>query len=332
MIKFATMIAIALCLATTQAHSQQGPLFDVPVDCALGVDCYVQQYADLGPGNEIRDPFCEVATYDGHKGTDFRVATLLEPVNVVAAAPGIVSAVRDGVADAMVRTAQDRQAIENIECGNGVVITHADGWQTQYCHLKRGSVSVTQGQNVNVGAVLGQTGASGDAAFPHVHFSVRHNDNEIDPFTAKPLQDAGTDCASREDLSASLWSVEARKMLNAPAWALLASGLTNGAIDHDTLADMPPSAAEKTDTALVGWAWLINLQKGDQISLSVTSPDGQLFSETQTQPLNANKADYSLFAGRRRAPLPGDYKIDISVMRDGKEVLSETRMHTIDDN
>ena len=84
-------------------------------------------------------------------------------------------AARDGVADfAPFRRGQD--------CGNGVLVDHGDGWETQYCHMKQGSVRVTSGDAVGAGAVLGQIGQSGMAAFPHLHLSVRHNADKIDPF------------------------------------------------------------------------------------------------------------------------------------------------------
>lgn len=57
---------------------------------------------------------------------------------VVAAAPGRVRGVRDGVSDASVRDT-GTEAVKDRECGNGVLIEHGDGWETQYCHLQRAS-------------------------------------------------------------------------------------------------------------------------------------------------------------------------------------------------
>ena len=62
------------------------------------------------------------------------------------------------------------------------MIAHDQGWETQYCHLKQGSISVKVGDTVQVGDVLGKIGLSGRTQFPHVHVSVRHNRNHIDPF------------------------------------------------------------------------------------------------------------------------------------------------------
>jgi murein DD-endopeptidase MepM/ murein hydrolase activator NlpD len=61
------------------------------------------------------------------------------------------------------------------------VIVHDQGWETQYCHLKHGSISVKVGDTVQVGDVLGKIGLSGRTQFPHVHVSVRHNGTRIDP-------------------------------------------------------------------------------------------------------------------------------------------------------
>ena len=41
------------------------------------------------------------------------------------------------------------------------MIAHDQGWETQYCHLKQGSISVKVGDNIQVGDVLGKIGLSG---------------------------------------------------------------------------------------------------------------------------------------------------------------------------
>ena len=53
------------------------------------------------------------------------------------------------------------QKISGKECGNGVVLVHDDGYQTQYCHLKKGSVAVKKGARVSEGDLLGFIGMSG---------------------------------------------------------------------------------------------------------------------------------------------------------------------------
>ncbi|PPS46150.1 peptidase [Chroococcidiopsis sp. TS-821] len=59
--------------------------------------------------------------------------------------------------------------------GNLVVVNHAEGRQTRYAHLQK--VSVTTGQIVEQGQVLGTVGTTGErtSAEPHLHFEVRYN-------------------------------------------------------------------------------------------------------------------------------------------------------------
>ena len=98
-----------------------------PVDCTLGATCHIQQYADHDPGPGARDFTCGPLSYDGHDGTDIALATRAEMaagVSVLAAASGRVKGMRDGIADFA-------PVIADKECGNGVVIDHGDGWETQ---------------------------------------------------------------------------------------------------------------------------------------------------------------------------------------------------------
>lgn len=55
--------------------------------------------------------------------------------------------------------------------GNYIVVTHGNGTQTLYSHLRSGIVS--SGQEVSSGQVVGYVGATGKATGPHLHFEVR---------------------------------------------------------------------------------------------------------------------------------------------------------------
>ncbi len=106
---------------------------------------------------------------------------IAEGVDVIAAAAGKVAGIRDGIPD--VRYGPDNaDSVKGRECGKGVVLRHDDGWETQYCHLREGSVTVERGQQVMAGDILGEVGMSGRAQFPHVHLSVRRDGKVIDPF------------------------------------------------------------------------------------------------------------------------------------------------------
>jgi murein DD-endopeptidase MepM/ murein hydrolase activator NlpD len=56
--------------------------------------------------------------------------------------------------------------------GNYVVVDHGDGTYGLYLHSPMDGISVTVGQEVHRGDVLGVTGRSGLAGYPHLHFTV----------------------------------------------------------------------------------------------------------------------------------------------------------------
>lgn len=139
------MIRIAAAL-TLIAGSASALELSLPVDCEMGKRCYIQSHVDRDPGPGFADFTCGSLSYDGHKGVDFRVATFEEMekgVDIIAAAPGKVRATRDGVDDRGAKFFPKGK-----DCGNAVVITHDDGWETQYCHLAKGSVAVISGDVV----------------------------------------------------------------------------------------------------------------------------------------------------------------------------------------
>lgn len=154
-----------------------------PVDRALQVECV--NYAGEG------FPAC----YDQHRGTDFLLAGSFGAmdtldVKIVAAADGVVTRAVDGNYDRCHGT----QGLQ-ISCdghpvrANLVELRHADGMVSRYLHMKKGSVKVTDGQQVRCGDLLGYVGSSGSSAFPHLHFEVRTKaGGALDPYAGPRSQ------------------------------------------------------------------------------------------------------------------------------------------------
>ena len=302
----------------------------LPAECSLGKDCFVQQFADddTRAGKEA-DPFCGSATYDGHDGTDFRVLSLADVkrgVPVVAVADGTVLRARDGEPDRLVVSEADRAAVANKECGNGMVVDLGGGYEVQYCHMRQGSLAVKPGEAVKRGQKLGDVGASGMAAFPHVHLTVRLNGKTIDPATGRELA-AG--CLNSAETGEPLFSPDIMAALGRGETQVIALGLAGGPIEHRLLSVEPPPAATAGSPAFVGWGWFINLHQGDRVVVSLTGPDGQEVAANRSDPLDRTKADYSAFAGKRGAPTPGTYKVRGGIERDGAMVVERTETYEV---
>lgn len=58
--------------------------------------------------------------------------------------------------------------------GNYVVIDHGNGEFSMIAHMQEGSVTVSAGQRVSQGQVLGLMGNSGDTSGPHVHYQLQN--------------------------------------------------------------------------------------------------------------------------------------------------------------
>jgi hypothetical protein len=58
------------------------------------------------------------------------------------------------------------------DLGNFVMIDHGDGEFSVLPHMLAGSVVVKKGDKIRQGQVIGKVGFSGDAIFPHVHYSL----------------------------------------------------------------------------------------------------------------------------------------------------------------
>lgn len=293
--------------------------FVQPVSCKLGETCVIQQYFDHDPGSGAADYRCGAQTYDGHDGTDFRIPDqtfLAKGVPVVAAADGVILGVRDGEPDAT-GSGYDEAAVAGKECGNGVVIRHSVGWETQYCHMRKGSIQVRKHTLVKAGAVLGYVGQSGKAAFPHMHFSVRHNGEKVDPFFSQAA------CSTDASLTGSKWRPEDQKALAYRPAFVLNSGFTTATLEMNDVERAGLPVPNAGSAVLIAYVRAIGLLKGDVQHLVVKDPDGDVFVENAEAPLDRNKAQYLLYSGRKRPATgwrKGRYSARYTITRQGQVV------------
>ncbi|MEM9901106.1 MAG: M23 family metallopeptidase [Pseudomonadota bacterium] len=305
--------AIALFSAVPQKAVADPPRLALPVACTLGETCYIQQYMDRRAGPGVEDFACGALANDGHSGTDFAVpseAAMRAGVAVLAAADGTVLGTRDGMPDIR-QDVQGAPDVTGVECGNGLVLDHGDGWHTQYCHLRRGSLRVRSGDVVRQGAELGEIGMSGRATFPHVHVSLRHNGAEVDPFQPDPAAPCGT-------RAAALWQSDIAYFPGGP----IAAGLATGVPEYDAVkAGLPEDGLTAAAPAAVLWVFIANARAGDVLSFEIDGPAGRFgvheVTIDRTQPLRMQ-------AFGRRAPgggLPdGAWTGRITQHRDGAEL------------
>lgn len=301
--------------AVASVATAEPPQLNVPLDCTLGQDCYIEDYVDTDPGPGQRDYTCGVKSRDNHSGIDFMLLsfeTMADGVDVLAAAAGTVAATRDGMADTSV-TDQTRDTIKGRECGNAIRIDHGDGWQTLYCHMKQGSLSVREGDQVVAGDVLGQVGLSGLTNAPHVHLSVLHDGQFVDPFNPVDRNTCGTPPDS------GLWKTP----LPYDPSGLFTAGFSTAVPDFDAVKSGAARAATaQPDQPLVLYGRVFYAKPGDRLTLSAQGVDGEIFRHD----LTLDAPERQLFrAYGRKAPAggwpPGDYHGYVRLMR-GDTVLA----------
>ncbi len=68
-------------------------------------------------------------------------------------------------------------------CGNAVKLDHGGNLSTRYCHMSR--MSVSRGQNVRRGQVIGYVGSTGLSTGPHLHYEMYRGGRAINPASVK---------------------------------------------------------------------------------------------------------------------------------------------------
>jgi len=317
-------LALSLfALACPALAEAQNISLRLPVACEIGRSCFVQHYLDRDPSPAAKDYQCGTLTYDKHDGTDFRVPTTAAQrtgVDVVAAADGRVLRTRDGVEDISV-AGRGRESVANTECGNGAVIDHGNGWQTQYCHMAKGSLAVKAGDEIKAGDRIGRIGLSGLTEFPHLHFTIRKDGKPVDPFAFGAPENA---CGG----GSSLWEPAVQRALAYQAGSVLNKGFATGPV---TMEAIESGAAERetpttTAPALVAFVRAIGLKGGDVQTLTLFDPDGKPVAQNKAPPLDRDKAQVMAFSGIRQPAggfRPGLYRAIYRVERDGKPAIEQ---------
>lgn len=324
--RFQTLRTLGLAaLLLPAAASAQDISLRLPAACELGRTCFIQHYVDHDRTDAARDYTCGTLTYDKHNGTDIRIPTMAAQragVDVVAAADGKVLRLRDGVEDISVNE-RGRQSVSNTECGNGVAVDHGNGWETQYCHMAKGSLSVKPGDAVKAGDRLGRIGLSGLTEFPHLHFTVRKDGKVIDPFTSGP---ESQECGIKQ--LASLWEPSVLRALAYQAGSVLNKGFAPGPVKMEAIEsgaveqDMPTTKSP----ALVAYVRAIGLKGGDVQTLALFDPDGKPLAGSKAPPLDRDKAQWMMFSGVKQPEggfAPGLYRAIYRVERDGKPAIEQ---------
>lgn len=312
-----------LAIAAGAAAPAAGPPADAPrlafpLACEPGKTCEIQHYVDRDPGPATRDHRCGLQTYDKHTGVDIRLpdmAAQRRGVAVLAAAPGKVLRTRDGVADKAVGEAADPR--DPVGCGNAVVIDHGGRWQTSYCHMANGSVTVKAGDEVTAGQALGKVGLSGATEFAHLHFGVQHGGQVVDPFAP----DMTAACGAQ----AGLWTPAAAAKMAYRAGAVLNAGFTSV---QPTSNDVEGGAVRQFDAAqpwMIFYVRAIALLPGDEAEIDLKGPDGVSLARTRLPPLVRWRAQDFKLVGKRRPPAGwprGTYVGDYKVWRAGKVAIN----------
>ena len=131
---------------------------------------------------------CNLYGYPHHTGVDFKASV---GTTVVASRAGTVIVAEDNLCQGSHYSnilpcplGEDCIAYKKYSAGsygNFIIIDHGDGFTTYYCHLKTGTFRVKEGDYVEQGTILAESGAAGKTAGAHLHFEVRKNNIVQDP-------------------------------------------------------------------------------------------------------------------------------------------------------
>lgn len=243
---------------------KQKMLFDDPMGDG-GMNSFgktIVNYADLAGIDTLLDYNCGENTYDGHRGLDIEILNFFEMderVPLLSAAPGVVIYSHDGEYD------RNTEAISG-NISNTVILSHSDGSDSWYLHMKKNSVAVANGDNVAAGDTIGFIGSSGYSTGPHIHFQIQQNDAFVDPFQGTCQQDS------------SRWTEQEEYVLRLP-FELMDHGLTTIPLSWAMISERPPTKTHVTAPGpIYSWLRLRNVLGTDSLKWEFYA-NGTLWNE-----------------------------------------------------
>lgn len=209
----------------------------------------VTNYVDHNPTGSLLDYSCGQVTYNSHQGTDIEILNFYEMdegIPILSSTSGIVTYAHDGEYDRHIEWINDVYA-------NAVIVSHSDGSEVWYWHMRKNSVNVELGDAVAAGDTLGYVGSSGYSSGPHIHFEIQQNET-VDPFTGNCQNDT------------SHWIEQGDYVLSLP-FEVMDHGLTTIPLDWAMISERPPTKFHVTTLGTIySWLRLRNVQDTDQIT------------------------------------------------------------------
>jgi murein DD-endopeptidase MepM/ murein hydrolase activator NlpD len=320
-------ILFAGALSASCTAAPQKPQFALPLACKPNQNCWIVTYNDHDstPSSTL-DYNCGHRTYDGHNGIDFGIGTLeamQQGISVLAASDGIVKGIRDGEADISAKTFG---WTKGKECGNGVLVNHSDEWSTQYCHMKKGSITVKTGEVIKSGQPLGKVGLSGFSEFPHLHFTVRHQNQIIDPFSGNVL----TQNCQKEASRSPLWQSSVLAKLSYQPVLIYNIGIADQmlSIDEAVAEKFNKNQLSASSPAIVLWTVLYGVEASDMLTLQIKDPQAHVLIE-KSMPIQKRNARYFQFLGKKRPEKnwsPGTYQAEVTLKRNSSQVIEAKKV------
>ncbi len=285
--------------------------FNTPIQCKIGEDCFLlNQLEKVGCGQL---PF---STKDGVMFIAKHDALVRDGIKILASQNGKVKAVRSNVDD------QDKSTVSIAPCGNGIIVTHANGYETQYCYLHKDTIKLKKGDKVKEGQELGLMGMSGNINYPAMLFTLKRKNKHIDPFTNNHKSE---DCVYNHDKS--LWNPETIKTMIHSETIITNYGFTteepeiakarNGDYNTMTIAG---------NTNIIGYFIdLIGVYEGDLIIIEMLSPDGYKIVSYQKKFVDFNPRAFAhiVYKNQSQKLNEGEYKISFKLLRQGSIIIEK---------
>ncbi len=257
--------------ATSELSAAYGYVW--PVERRLGDGLLLLNYVDDNLSSGSRDYQSSSHTYDGHAGTDitlYHFRAMDRGMAVLAGRAGRVVTIEDGYFD--------RNTSMNGTTANRIIIEDELGVRVHYAHLRNHSATVSVGENVAAGDVIGYIGSSGSSSVPHLHVEFRGPASVlIDPWSgpANPVT--------------SLWysqepyvGFNPLRISDIGMFTQTSCGGNGNSIPLSTLEERLSGPARfGANEPIVGVWFLYQCQPGEGYRAEILRPDGSLYASAE---------------------------------------------------